>query len=161
MKSLSKYLPWIFSLLLFSCGPTAKLKRAQKLIAKAEAQGAQWHTDTVYRDRDILVKEVRTDTVFKPVQGDTVRIEKDRLKIKYVKLPGDKVYIEAKAEADTIRIKETITVTREIKTGKSGWYYFKWAAGLAVVFFVFGYIVRAMASKQVNVIIGKQKEPPR
>lgn len=160
MKKLSNYIPYILiSVLLTSCGPTAKLRRAQRLIAKAEAQGATWKIDTVFRDRDIFVKEVKTDTVFESVQGDTVRIEKERLKIKYVNLPGEKVYIEGECEADTIRIQEIVTVNRTIKAGKGFWYYLWRGIGLSVLAVIAGYIVRAMAKKQVNINIGKDNGP--
>lgn len=158
MKKLSNYiLTFLLISTLWSCGPTAKLRRAERLIAKAESMGAKWSVDTVYRDRNIFVKEVHTDTVFESKQGDTVRIEKERLKIKYVNLPGEKVYIEGECEADTIRIQEIVTINKEIKTGKGFWYYFWRGIGLAVLAFIAGYIVRAVAHKQVNINIGKEK----
>lgn len=119
---------------IWSCGPTSHLKRAERLIAKAEKKGAKWHSDTVWQSVDIYVPEVTTDTVFKSIQGDTVRIEKDRLKIKYVKLPGDSVYIEGKCETDTIEVKTYHTVTKTIQaTSWIRWWYLLIAFGIGAL----------------------------
>jgi hypothetical protein len=65
--------------------------------------------DTV--EREVIVPEVKTDTVFKSTEGDTVYIEKDKLKIKYIDMPGDTVYIEGKCEEDTVVVYDTKTTT--------------------------------------------------
>jgi len=147
-------------LLLASCSPAAKLRRANRLIVKAEKEGAVWRVDTVFRTVEVPVPEVRTDTVFQSVEGDTVLIEKDKLSIKYVRLPGNKVYIEGKSKADTIRIKETVTIHKTIKAGKSRWYHIKWAALIAIIFFIGGYLYRALSSRKINITVEKEKPKP-
>jgi len=78
----------------------------------------------VYIEKSIVVPEIKTDTVFRSEPGDTVRIEKERLKIKYVNLPGDSVYIEGKCESDTVTVEVPVTVTKEIKAeGWLKWWY--------------------------------------
>jgi hypothetical protein len=89
------------------CGPTWYLRQAEK-------RGAAIKTDTLWNTVEIPVPEVSTDTVFKSITGDTIRIEKERLKIKYVKLPGDSVFIEGKCESDTIEKKVYYQVTKNI-----------------------------------------------
>ena len=107
--------------LLASCGPVAKLRRAERLIAEAEAKGAKWHSDTVYKEIPLIIPQVRTDTVLRVSQGDTVFVAKDRLKIKFVRLPGDSVFIEGKCESDTVKIEVPVSVTKTISAGYSLW----------------------------------------
>lgn len=115
---------FIILLLLTACGPAAKLRRAEKLIKKAEELGAKWHTDSVIVEVPVPVESVRVDTTFVEKPGDTVTIEKDRLKVKYVRLPGDSVYIEGECKADTVRIKVTKTINRTIKAeSKIKWWW--------------------------------------
>lgn len=143
MKSLVKIL--FIAVLLTACGPTAKLRRAERLIAKAELQGAKWKVDTVWNTVEIPVPEVRTDTIFKSAIGDTVRIEKERLKIKYVKLPGDSVFIEGKCEADTVYKKTYYRITKTIEAPpKLKWYdkYAKWLLVIIGALFIYGMLRR-------------------
>lgn len=102
-----------------SCGPAAKLRRAEKLISKAEEMGAVWHVDTVYQMTPVEIESVRVDSVIVALPGDTVTIEKDRLKVKYVRLPGDSVFIEGECKGDTIYKAVPVTVTKTI-TAKGG-----------------------------------------
>jgi hypothetical protein len=110
-----KYCILLLAIFFISCGPTSKLKRAERLIAKAEEQGAEWHSDTLYTTVEIPVPEIQTDTVFESTEGDTVLITKDRLEIKYIHLPGQKVYIEGKCKGDTVYREVATTVYKEIK----------------------------------------------
>ena len=112
-------------LLLVSCSTTQRanrhLAKAKSHILKAEALGAAWATDTVYKVVNVVVPSVRTDTVFQAVQGDTVTIERERLKIRYVRLAGDSVFIEGECKTDTVFTKVPVIVNKEIKTQSSGW----------------------------------------
>lgn len=127
-------------LLLSSCGPAAKLRRAEKLIKKAEDMGAVWHVDSVMVEVPVFVPETRVDSIFVSKPGDTVTLIQDRLKVKYVRLAGDSVFIEGKCDADTIRIKQTVTINKTIKAkGYSLWQLIV----LALVMLLAGYGVRA------------------
>lgn len=132
---------FIVLLLLCSCSAASKLRKAEKLIKKAEEMGAKWHVDTVKAKIPVSVPEIRVRDVHHAPIHDTVHVEKDRLKIKYVRLPGDSVFVEGKCEADTIVIQVPVTVTRTIKAqdGFSWWQLI--ILGLVAV--VFGYGVRA------------------
>ena len=112
--------------LLSGCSAGYHLRRAEHHLKKAELKGATIKVDTVYLEKKIVVQEVKTDTVFHTKEGDTIYVSRDRLKIKYVKLPGDSVFIEGKCEADTVEIKVPFTVTKEITAPKGLWYYFPW-----------------------------------
>jgi hypothetical protein len=104
-----------------------KLKRANRLIAQAEQLGAVWQTDTVFKEIPVFIPQVRTDSIFVTTEGDTVYIEKDRLKIKFVDLPGDSVFIEGKCDSLTKIVEVPITVTKEIKTGLSVLVVVQWS----------------------------------
>lgn len=114
----------LLTLLLLSCASN-KLKRAERLIQKAEKLGAKWGVDTVYKEIPVFIDSVRVDSIFTSRVGDTVYLEKDRLKIKYIRLKADTFYIEGKCEADTVKITVPIEVKREIQTGAGFWDIFK------------------------------------
>lgn len=136
----------ILTVIFSSCGPGTKLRRAERLINKAEAMGATWRTDTVYREETITVMGVKTDTVFTPVGTDTVTIEKERLMVKFVQLPGKKVYIEGECAPDTITVEIPVTVTKTIQAPKQKgiWHYTHWFGIIAAGAFVCGLVVRSL-----------------
>jgi len=117
----------ILIFLLTSCGPTFYLKKAERALKKAEQLGAKVGVYTVYKERLVFVDSIRVDSIFKTKVGDTVYLTKDRLKVKYVRLPGDSVFIEGKCEADTIKINVPISVTKEIKSGLSVLVVVQWS----------------------------------
>lgn len=109
-------------LLMTSCGPAAKLRRAERLIKKAEAMGAVWHVDTVYTEREIPVPRVQRDTVVVNAPGDTIYITKERLRVK-VKVQRDSIYVSGECLPDTIKVNVPVTVTKtiEVKRGIPWW----------------------------------------
>lgn len=111
----------LLTLLLLSCSPQNKLKRAERLIQKAESLGAKWEVDTVYKEIPVFIPQVRVDSIFTAGVGDTVILEKERIKVKYVRLPGDSVFIEGESKADTVKIEVPVVVNKEIKSGYSWW----------------------------------------
>src|SRR5688500_6873214 len=125
----------VFILILSSCSPAAKLRGAEKLIEKAEGLGAKWHVDSVEKEIFVPVPEIQVREVRHAPIHDTVRVEKERLKIKIVRLPGDSVYVEGKCETDTVRVKVTTTVTKTIKA--EGW--LKW--WMLVIAFCVGVVI--------------------
>lgn len=133
-----KYL--LLALILAACGPSYHLRRAEYHLKKAELKGAVTTSDTVYIDKSVIVEAVKTDTVFKSLERDTVRIEKDRLKIKYVRLPGDSVYISGTCESDTITIRVPVEIVKQIRAESwlKWWYLLIALAAGALVVRVFG-----------------------
>lgn len=101
----------LMAIFLSSCSPSAKLRRANKLIEKS---GLEWHSDTLYTTLEIPIPEIVKDTIFQSQPGDTVRIQEDRLKIEYVQIPGGKVYIKGECQADTIYKEVIKTINKEI-----------------------------------------------
>lgn len=129
-----KYL--VFLLILCSCGAANKLKRAERLIKEAEAMGSRWHVDTIYKEIPYYIDSVRVDSIFIAKVGDTVVIEKERLKLKYIRLAGDSVYIEAECEADTVYQRVPVTITKEISAKTNWWKYFLLGAGACLLLVV-------------------------
>lgn len=103
-------------------------------------KGGKVTADTLYKTITVTTQEVKTDTIFKPLPGDTVTITKDKLKIKYVKLPADSVYIYAEHKPDTVKIKVPYTVTKEIKSGHGFWFDVK----LVLIAAIAGFILSAI-----------------
>jgi hypothetical protein len=113
-KDMKKLLTIFLISALWSCGPNFYLRKAERALKKAEQLGANVSRDTIFIEKVVTVPEVKTDTVFSSSEGDTVYISKDRLKLKYVNLPGDSVFIEGKCESDTVRLEIPVTITKEI-----------------------------------------------
>lgn len=166
MKQVLKYfLLYLLILLgfffLLSCGgPTGKLRRAEKLIAKAEAQGLKWSVDTVFKTIEVITPKIEFDTVLKQVNfTDTITVTKDnvitRLKINTV---TKEVFVSTECPSDTVFVKVPVQVKRKIEAGK-GWQYYFWRGlGLVVMAFIAGYITRAVGHRQVNISFNKEKD---
>ena len=110
-------------LILASCGPTAKLRRAERLIEKAEQQGAKWRVDTVFQRIPVPVPEIRVKEVHHALPGDTVVITKERLKIEIRRLPGDTIEVEGECKSDTITVMVPVVVEKEIKAKGIPWWW--------------------------------------
>ncbi len=131
-----RYLILIF--LLTSCGPTFYLKKAERALKKAEQLGAKIGLDTVYSERLVFVDSILVDSIFRTKVGDTVYLTKDRLKVKYVRLPGDSVFIEGRCDADTIKIEVPVSVTKTIESGYGVGDIIKWCLFIAIVAVLLG-----------------------
>lgn len=125
---------------LSSCGASYHLKQSERHLRKAIEKGAEVADDTVYVTKEIIIPEVKLDTVFKAQQKDTVFLTKDKLKIKYVKLPGDSVFIQGECEPDTVKIEIPVEINREISAGYSIWKLIMFS----LIALVIGYILRAI-----------------
>ncbi len=121
--TLPKTLLIVAALVMVGCSAENKLRRAKKLIAKAEAEGVEWKADTVYRDVIVTVPSVHFDTLVKVERWtDTLTVTRDKITTRVVVTPSTKtVYIESKAEPVTIIKRVPVTVNREIRVG-SRWY---------------------------------------
>lgn len=98
----------IASLLLFSCGPSAKLRRAEHLIKQAELQGAKWHQDTVYKEvitkGDSVKIDIPIDRIF--LIHDTVLVH-GPVRLHY-RLLHDTLRLTAECTPDTIKVPVTV-----------------------------------------------------
>lgn len=115
---------WIILLVLTSCGSAHKLRKAERLIAKAEELGATWRVDTIHDVIKVPVPEVFVKEVHHAPLLDTVEVFKDRLKVKVVRMPGDSIFVEAECETDTITVEVPVTVTKTIEAkGGIPWWW--------------------------------------
>lgn len=106
-----------------SCSPNSKLRRAKRLIEKAEAAGAVWETDTVFSEIKVIVPETKFDTIVN-IQSwtDTITVTKDRVTTRVVVTPSEKVvYIESKCDSVVIEKEVPVTVTKTIHAGPTLW----------------------------------------
>ena len=117
MKTISCILLVIFFTGCASNKANRKLKRAERLTNEAIALGAKVHPDTVYKEIPVFIPQVRVDSIFTSRVGDTVYLEKERLKLKFVRLPGDSVFIEGKCDSLTVIKEVPISVTKTVTTG--------------------------------------------
>lgn len=98
---------------LLSCSANHHLKRSKHHYNKAIRKGYNPSIDTVFVRDTLFVSQIQHDTTFID-RGDTIIIEKDRLKIKYYRdIVTDSIFIEGICEADTI-IKEIPITIQEI-----------------------------------------------
>lgn len=126
-------------LLLASCSPQAKLRRAKELIDQAGAAGLKWKSDTVFQEVTLTVPVVQFDTIVK-VQDwhDTITVVKDRVTTKVLVRPVTKeVYISSKCDSVVIVKRVPYTVERQIKVGDSRWTDFKQGVLWLLVGFAF------------------------
>ena len=111
-----------YFLLLTGCSTPKRInyhnKQAARHTEKAIKLGYQPKADTVFKEIPIITPLVRIDTIIKEIKGDTIKIEKERLKLKYVRFM-DSVFIEAECLADTIIKRVPYSVQEKIYIEKS------------------------------------------
>jgi len=100
--------------ILSSCGCSWHLKQVEKKC------GLTSRTDTVFVRDTVIVPEVHTDTIVS-LGHDTVYINKDRLQIKLVRLPGDSIFVDGKCKTDTMFIEVPVAVTNNEYKPEPAW----------------------------------------
>lgn len=140
MKKLKNSTLILLAIFISSCSPQKRLDRLYKnnpyLIEKQKDTIEVTKTDT------IITESVKLDTLIVNVK-DTVRIEKERLKVQ-LKYINDTLYFSGECEADTIVLNDTIKVEidRNIvnvneKKGSKNWIAVIFVAvALTLIFFV-------------------------
>ena len=78
------------------------------LFAAALLTGCGNKKPLVSLERDTVVITESVSVVDTVLLRDTVTIEKDRLRVRLLRLPGDTVRVEAECQPDTVRIRQTI-----------------------------------------------------
>lgn len=133
----------LFALILVSCSPESKLRRARRLINEAEASGVQWKVDTVFKTVTVEIPAVRVDTVVK-VQDwrDTIIVTKDRIITRVKVNPIEKtVYVDSKADSVVITKIVPEIINREIKVGYSTMGVVWRAAAVGLVLLIVGLLI--------------------
>jgi hypothetical protein len=101
----------------------SRKERKKEQIAKAlEEYPDLLRQDTVRFKDTVRIETVKVDTAFKETT-DTVIIEKDKLKIRYVN-KNDTVFLEGECEGDTIYIDKPVPVKCPpvVETNKISWW---------------------------------------
>lgn len=133
-------------ILLTSCGPASQLKRAKRLIEKA-TPGATVVSDTVWKDRVVVIPERHVDTLVKNVDfHDTITVVKDKIVTKVkVNTVTKEVFVDTKCPEIIKTIKVPTIVNKKISAG-----YTK--GGLiwrAIVAFILGVVVGTVFGKAI------------
>jgi shikimate 5-dehydrogenase len=79
-----------------------KISRAERKIEKLTIKYPQLlKSDTIHEKIEIITPAVKLDTIHRVVYGDTVYLDKDRLKVKYI-IQNDTILLSAECASDTI-----------------------------------------------------------
>jgi len=82
-----------------------KIRRAERKIEKLTIKYPQLlKHDTIHEKIEIITPAVKLDTIHRLIYGDTVYLDKDKLKVKYI-IQNDTLLLSAECKSDTI-IKE-------------------------------------------------------
>lgn len=107
-----KYLTIIvLTLFVQSCGPAHQLRKAERLMNKAIAAGAQVKNDTIWKTTDVFHPGEKTTITFRDTVQTTVYQDKIRIQYRTV---HDSVRIHVECPNDTIRIQVPVTVHKSI-----------------------------------------------
>jgi hypothetical protein len=105
-----KYIPLLFFLL--SC--------SQSFHCRKCLSGGNVIYDTLHVRDTLYSERVKTDTIFSTKEltiRDTIIKKEGKLTIRYVKMPGDTVFLDGVCESDTLYITKDVVVPIEVKTG--------------------------------------------
>lgn len=132
-----------FILLLSGCSANWHLKRSARHELIAISKGAEIKPDTFYKLIKVRFKETVKDTLFVSKPGDTIRISKDLLKLVYIDLPGDSVYLQGKCDSVVKEVRVPVTVTKVIRGADSGlrWWWL-------IIALVVGMVIGLFASRK-------------
>ena len=79
-----------------------KISRAERKIEKITIKYPQLlKQDTIHETIEIITPAVKLDTIHRIIYGDTVYLDKDKLKVKYI-IQNDTLLLSAECASDTI-----------------------------------------------------------
>ncbi len=134
---MSKYIIFVLCIMILACSPQKKLRR---LIKKHPELKNEVVTVEVVRHDTVIVAPITADSVFS-ADLDTVYIEKDNLRIRYIRV-RDSIYLEGKYLGDTIPRIDTVVVEVPIVVSREptiweevrGWLWLMILIVLGIVF---------------------------
>lgn len=101
MKSKVLLIFVLFSL--FSCVVPRNYSRAKEKVDRIVNKFPDiLQNDTILLTDTLYIPEVITDTLFKLSENDTIFINKEKLKVRIIRLPGDTIQLTAECKTDTI-----------------------------------------------------------
>lgn len=90
-------------LLLSSCSIQYHLKQSEKHLDKAVEKGYERKVDSVYVNDTTYIPQIRYATTFLFQPGDTIEIEKERLRYRIIRdIRTDSIFVDVECKADTI-----------------------------------------------------------
>lgn len=128
---MKKYILILLLATLAACNPT---KRLDRLITR---HPELLRTDTAYVEHTVIIPGQSAETVYNTrTATDTVTLERERLKIQLIKLPGQKIFVKGECKPDTVRIQ--VPVIRKTYVDKQlSWRDQVWSARWYIVAIVF------------------------
>lgn len=126
MENKSKLFMALCLITITSCGPNYYLRKSERALRKAQILGAEIKIDTVFSEIPVFVDRIALDTLLISGIKDTVEIVKDRLRIKYVRLPGDTVWISGQCDSLTIIKEVPVRVEKVIYAPQKGLKLWQW-----------------------------------
>lgn len=118
---------WLILILLCSCGPSAKLRKAERLIQAAINGGADVKRDTTWTTITMKVEGPKFETkLLDPLVGQPVYIFKDSIKVEIKRIPGqsgkrDTLYIAAECPDIDIKKDVPISIDTSVSAGYTLW----------------------------------------
>ena len=116
------------ALLFIGCSQRARCIRAY------ERCGPLWRIDTLEYFDSVVIDRAIHDTLLSWQTmrvHDTVTIERDRMRVRIVRLPGDSIWVQGECRDTVIRYVRQV-VTKNVQTAPAWWVKpLAWAAGVA------------------------------
>jgi hypothetical protein len=147
-----------------SCGVNYNLRRARYHIARAEAKGAKWSSDTLFKKLSFNVPGSKVQFIPKPiVYNQPMTFEKDSVITKVIikKTPSgrDTVYVDTKCPDRIVYRDVPYKVENELSAEKSFWqkagyFLMVFLIGLAV-----GYYLRSGPARNLTVNVSNKEKP--
>lgn len=109
------------ALLLLGCNTE---KRCARQMVRC---GVVFTSDTQYIHDSIRIERTLHDTLLawdSVIIGDTITIERDRMRVKVVKLPGDRLWIQGECKDTVIRYVRQVVNNGAIRKEKYPWWHF-------------------------------------
>lgn len=123
------------ALLLLGCNAE---KRCYRQMVRC---GVVFTSDTQYIHDSIRIERTLRDTLLawdSLIIGDTITIERDRLRVKVVKLPGERLWVQGECKDTVIRYVRQVVNNGAVKReGISNWVIYL----LALICFSVGYFI--------------------
>lgn len=109
--------------LLALCGCNTERRCARQMVRC----GVVFTSDTQYVHDSIRIERVLRDTLLAwdtLTVGDTITIERDRLRVKVVKLPGERLLIQGECKDTVVRYVRQVVNRGAIRKEKYPWWHF-------------------------------------
>lgn len=118
------------ALLLLGCNAE---KRCARQMVRC---GVVFTSDTQYIHDSIRIERTLHDTLLawdSIIIGDTITIERDRMRVKVVKLPGERLWVQGECKDTVIRYVRQVVNNGAIRKEKYPWWHFAFTGFVGAV----------------------------